>query len=190
MNILYEPLPDAVKINGKQYRIVTDFREWIKFLEFIQDESIPNERKGSMLLQWYVDAPPMEEAAVYALQDFLTVKELYPSEEELHLEEGEEKAEESPAFSYTVDAHCIFCAFLSCYQIDLETIPYMHWWKFKILFDGLPEDTEIKQRIYYRTLDLSTIKDKEEKKRIRSIQKQISLQKRREPDDFEIGGMF
>ena len=44
-----------------------------------------------------------------------------------------------------------------------------------MLFDGLSEKNEIKQRIYYRSVDLSTIKDKEERKRIRKIQNSIRL---------------
>ncbi|MEG2428595.1 MAG: bacteriophage Gp15 family protein [Clostridium sp.] len=193
MNIFYEPFPRTVEIHGSPYRIVTDFREWIKFMDLVQDETIPMAEKGNMLLQWYVDVPPLEKSAVYALQKFLIAKELYPPIEEINQEDDEEEEAEQdvvPAFSYAVDASSIFCAFMSCYHIDLEKVSYLHWWKFKILFDGLPEDTEIKQRIYYRTLDLSTIKDKDEKKRIRNIQRKISLQKKRLPDDFEIGGMF
>ena len=95
------------------------------------------------------------------------------------------------AFSYTEDAECIYCAFLQCYGIELDTVTYMHWWKFKILFEGLPENTEIKQRILNRTINLNEVKDKEERKRIRKIKKQIALHSTgRIPGDYEIGDMF
>ena len=58
-----------------------------------------------------------------------------------------------------------------------------------MLFDGLSEDTEIKQRIMYRGINLSEIKDKEEKKRISRIQNSIRLPME-ELTDFEIGNAF
>ena len=58
-----------------------------------------------------------------------------------------------------------------------------------MLFSGLSEGTEIKQRIMYRSVDLSEIKDKEERKRIAKIQQAIRL-----PDaeltDYDIGNAF
>ncbi|MFR3046115.1 MAG: Gp15 family bacteriophage protein [Veillonella parvula] len=78
-----------------------------------------------------------------------------------------QKSESEPVFSYTEDASCIFAAFLEYYGIDLERVRYMHWWKFLILFEGLPEQAEIKQRMMYRKADLNSIKDKEERKRVK-----------------------
>ena len=68
-------------------------------------------------------------------------------------------------------------------------VDYLHWWKFRMLFDGLSEDTEIKQRIMYRGIRLSDIKDKEERKRISRIQKAIQLPAGR-VSDFDIGNAF
>ena len=58
-----------------------------------------------------------------------------------------------------------------------------------MLFDGLSEDTEIKQRIMYRGINLSDIKDKDERKRISRIQKQIRLPME-ELTDYDIGNAF
>ena len=55
------------------------------------------------------------------------------------------------------------------------TVDYMHWWKFRALLDGLRDDTEIKRRMYYRSVDTSKIKNKDERKRIRRIQAEIRL---------------
>lgn len=58
-----------------------------------------------------------------------------------------------------------------------------------MLFDGLSEDNEIKKRIMYRGINLSEVKDLEEKKRIQKIKKLIEL-KQEELTDFEIGDAF
>ena len=58
-----------------------------------------------------------------------------------------------------------------------------------MLFDGLSDNTEIKKRIMYRSMDLNEIRDKAERKRIQKIQNQIRL-----PDDelsdYDIGDAF
>ena len=58
-----------------------------------------------------------------------------------------------------------------------------------MLFDGLSEDTEIRQRIMYRGINLADIKDKEERKRIAKIQRSIQLPAE-ELTDYEIGNAF
>ena len=58
-----------------------------------------------------------------------------------------------------------------------------------MLFDGLSDDTEIKQRIMYRGINLSDIKDKDERKRISQIQKKIQLPQE-SLTDYDIGNAF
>lgn len=65
----------------------------------------------------------------------------------------------------------------------------MHWWEFRCLFQGLPDDTGIKQRIRYRGIDLGSIKDKAERRRIRRIQNEIRLPSEK-MSDYEIGNAF
>ena len=105
--------------------------------------------------------------------DFLTMKTE-------NAEEDESITGSAPKqlYSFEQDAECIYSAFREVYGINLQTIPYMHWWEFQTLFAGLPEKTEIKQRIMYRSIDLRTIKDKDERKRIKKIQEVVALKKR------------
>ena len=49
MNILYEQFPEEVKVNGEYYPIVTDFREWIRFTELVEDDSVPWRMKCGLL---------------------------------------------------------------------------------------------------------------------------------------------
>lgn len=191
-NVLYEKFPEAVNVHGTDYAIETDFREWIRFAELAEDDSVPWQIQVQLMLGWYLDEVPDDlEEAIRALGDFLVARKLYANQKEHDRSSKENNSNQQPAFSFQEDAGCIYSAFIDCYGIDLQTIPYMHWWKFKTLFDWLPEDTEIKQRIMYRTIDINSIKDKEEKKRVRRIQNAIALRKRnRYVDDYEIGDAF
>ena len=76
---------------------------------------------------------------------------------------NEEDTKHNQVISYNQDAPYIISGFLECYGIDLTEIPYMHWWKFQMLIDGMNEDCELKKRMGYRSIDLNQIKDKEER---------------------------
>lgn len=193
MNVLYDLFPQSVCIEEQKYRIITDFREWIRLQELVKDDTVPPEYKVKLLMQWYIDLPDNIEKALLALGDFLKAKEIsgFTGGGKSSSREKESDGQTGPAFSYSEDAACIFCGFMECYGIDLETIPYMHWWKFRMLFEGLKEETEIKQRIHYRLIDINTIKDKEERKRIKRIKRAVALKAREKSvDDFEIGDVF
>ena len=58
--------------------------------------------------------------------------------------------------------------------------------------DSVPETTELKKRIHYRSIDTDKIKDNNEKKRIKAIQKKIAIKGERKAvlSDEEIGEAF
>ena len=188
MNILIDKFPETVKVNGKDYPVETDFREWIRFTKLVEDEDVPWQIKCHLLMQWYIDDIPDDlEDAITALGDFLAMKQ-----------EDDEQESEAPVkppkqvYSFDEDMTWIYSAFREVYGINLQTVPYMHWWEFQTLFIGLPDSTEIKQRIMYRNTDLRDIKDKDERKRVKKIQEAVALKKkkRRKITDYEIGDMF
>ena len=163
-------------------------------------QSIAAHRKDlELILDWFEDArPPDEVKAIRALQDFMLAEDIMDNMDEEDEEDEEDGDEVSrrrpgkPSFSFSQDAICIYAAFRAVYGIDLTNIPYMHWWQFLSLLAGLPQDTEIKERIYYRSVDLNTIKSKEERDRIKKIKKLIAIKEpqRRVVDDYEIGDVF
>ena len=187
MNILFEEFPKTVRVNGERFLVETDFREWIRFIQLIDDAKVPWQIKCRLLLQWYIDGIPDDlETAVYALGDFLAMKT-----ENAEEDESITRSAPKQLYSFEQDAECIYSAFREVYGINLQTIPYMHWWEFRSLFDWLPDDTEIKQRIMYRSIDPGTVPDKNERKRIKKIQRAVALKtKQRKLDDYEIGDMF
>ncbi len=106
INVLYEQLPDYVTVDGKRYRVVTDFREWIRFSALIDDDTVPYLMKIKLILEWYEnDCPEDIEAAVYALGNFLSAKEIFQT-----YESGESAKATAPAFSFSEDANYIYSA--------------------------------------------------------------------------------
>ena len=74
-------------------------------------------------------------------------------------------------YSFEHDDDYIYAAFMDQYNIDLQDIEYLHWWKFKAMFKSLKEDNEIVKIMGYRSMDLSKIKSKEEKAYYKKMRK-------------------
>lgn len=188
MNLFYEEYPEEIIVNGHEIPIVTDFREYIRLMDMLKDDGLSSQEKIYCLSQYFLETPSDFAGAMNALTDFVTMKSRTASsdEENTDVEEVENRKE---VYSFEYDYPFIFSAFLSEYGINLRTITYLHWWEFKMLFDGLSEKTEIKQRIMYRSIDLNTIKDKKERERIQRIQNAIRLPEDR-VSDYDIGEAF
>lgn len=93
------------------------------------------------------------------------------------------------ALSWQYDAAYVYAAFLSVYHMDLQQVEQMHWHLFLGLFDALPDETPIKQRMGYRSVNLAEIKDKNERRRIRKIQDRIRIPQP-ELDGYQCGAFF
>lgn len=183
MNLFYEEYPESVEVHGKNIRIITDFREYIRLQDALMDDHLSDKEKYLIICDYFLDDCIVDESAIQALTRFIAMDEI----EQAGVTRKSSVKEQ--LYSFSIDFPYILSAFSHVYGINLQKIEYMHWWKFRTLFDGLPENTEIKQRIMYRSIDLSTIKDKEERKRIRKIQMAIQLPKK-ELNDYEIGDAF
>lgn len=183
MNLFYEDYPVTIKVHGRNIRIITDFREYIRLQDALQDDSLTGNQKYAIICEYFVDDCTIDESAIHALTAFMAMEDIEQAGVIVR-DSGNKQL-----YSFSIDFPYILSAFVQVYGINLQTIKYMHWWKFRILFNGLPENTEIKQRIMYRNIDLSTIKDKEERKRIRKIQMAIKLPKK-ELSDYDIADAF
>lgn len=183
MNLFYEELPMSVMVHGKTVRIRTDFRDYIRLLDMLKDKDVKPMDKLLILREYFLDDIEITQFSIDALCDFMSAD--FSDREASQTGTGRWKN----LFSFSIDYPYILSAFLRDYGIDLIDIKYLHWWKFRMLFDGLSEDNEIKKRIMYRGMNLNEIKDPEERKRIRKIQKVIEL-KQEELTDFDIGDAF
>lgn len=183
MNLFYEELPMSVMVHGKTVRIRTDFRDYIRLLDMLKDKDVKPMDKLLILREYFLDDIEITQFSIDALCDFMSAD--FSDGEASQTGTGRQKN----LFSFSIDYPYILSAFLRDYGIDLINIKYLHWWKFRMLFDGLSEENEIKKRIMYRGINLNEIKDPEERKRIRKIQKVIEL-KQEELTDFDIGDAF
>lgn len=187
MNLLLDELP-SITPNG--YEIDTDFRNAIKFELLMQDNKVEKELKIRLILNlFYEDMPDDIEKA---LNDVLW---LYNGEDDKLYISNKKVAQNSfskQIYSYEFDHEYIFSAFLDQYGIDLNDIEYMHWWKFKALFKSLKEENQFVKIMSYRGMDLSKIKDNEERKRYKKLQQIYALPDMRteEQKERDFGNAF
>lgn len=183
MNPLYESLPECVEVGGSSYRVVTDFRDWIRLADMLNDVELTPEEKVAGCLLYYLDEPPRDPAAaIRALVSFYCCGE---PPERTGAGEGGVTA---PVLSYQYDGGYILAAFRQVYRINLRAVD-MHWWEFRWLFDALPKDCAIKERMAYRAVNLAEIKDAKERARIRRIQTAIAIPGAA-VEDTDIGALF
>lgn len=159
MNILVDLLPIAVEIDNKNYEINSDFRTSILFELLMQDSSIGEEDKIITALELYY--PVIPENINEAIEQMLW---FYRCGKEITSSKGNGKGKSvTQIYSFEHDDDYIYAAFMDQYKIDLQDIEYLHWWKFKAMFNSLKEDIKIVKIMEYRSMDLSKIKDKEQK---------------------------
>ena len=181
MNPLYEPLPKKVEVGGILYPIKTDFRAVLKLIGEVKQAEEPGSRLFLILRLYKNEIPPDIQGAVQAVTDFIAGIRSAEKEKE---REGSGKQ----TFSYEKDAPYIVSDFRNYYGIDLLACKYLHWQKFQMLLEGLPDDSGTKTRIGYRSIDAGKIRDTQERKRIQKIQRAISLEDER--DEEQIGDLF
>lgn len=145
MNPLIQKLPTAVKVDGLRYEINSDFRNCLKIITAFEDsELLPQEKQLIMLKLLFGDniPPDLEQACRVGIK-FLNCGE--------EIEESKESAAcGGRLYSFEKDARFIFTAINQTHGIDLESIDYMHWWKFCWLFMDLKEDCFFSRMIYLR----------------------------------------
>ena len=164
MNILTDALPKIVDIGGFRYEINTDFRAGIAFELMIEENK---HDIAEILALYFPDGIPCDlEGAISAIERF------YCCGRQLD-EKKSTPTKGKQGYSFSADASAIFADFWKFYNIDLSQ-EGLHWWAFRSLLEGLPEKSEFKQRIYYRTCDTKGM-SKKEKERILKIRASLEI---------------
>ena len=171
MNIILDGLPDTVEIGGNTYPIETDFRAGIAFELAVQrgEQSI-----RAWLEPWFPDGCPRDvEGAIKAAVWFYScgVTKDITKDEKTH--RGATNAKQG--YSFDADADALISSFWQTYNIDLTT-ERLHWWVFRKLMFGLPDECEFSKRVYYRTCDLKDL-PKKERERITKMRNKIAIEK-------------
>lgn len=175
MNILLDDLPETITVEGEEYFADTDFRTMIIFEKIITDDTIDPRSRVNMLVDLVLTQiqPPEKALAMDGLIYLYSCGE--PPKSEKTAKNGNVVLRPKMIYNYEHDAPYIYGAFMSQYGIDLNSIEYLHWWKFQALFRSLNSDNKIVEIMGYRAADLTKIKNDEERQRIQRLQQVYAL---------------
>ena len=153
-NMLIDPLPKIVSIGDTPYAINSDFRITIAFEILMQDPDIEDAQKARKALGLYYPIIPDDlDAAVDQIMLLYQGGKIY-RQEQARRSGALDPADRQMIYSYEHDDDYIYAAFLSQYHIDLQKVPYMHWWKFRALFHSLQPDVKISEIMGYRSMEI------------------------------------
>lgn len=185
MNILIDDIeyPDQAEINGVPYEICTNFRTSILFELMMQDDSLDEHTKVWKALELYYPVIPADLGAAVdaALWFYRCGKEETTVQKRIASRRGKNRI-----YSFEHDAGLIYAAFLLSYGIDLQDIAYMHWWKFRFLFNSLQKDCEFVRAMEYRSIDITDKMSKEQKDFYKKMKRLYALPLSKTEDDRQV----
>lgn len=180
INILVDKLPTEYK----GLKINTNFRPFILFELLMQDNTINESEKIFIALNIFFEEEIKD--IKKAIDCILWFYSRGKNKENNNSNEKNLKSKKSKMiYSYEYDADLIYSAFLDQYNIDLNEIDYLHWFKFKAMFEGLKDDNKICEVMGYRAININNIKDEKERKKYRKLQEEWALPDNRSDKEKE-----
>ena len=134
-------LPVTVEVNGGAFPIRHDFRAGIEFEQVVTDPSIPEGTRVVLALDcWYGQSWPD-----------CDIRELVEATMAFYRCGKPEKAGSGKRlYDFTHDWDMIYSAFLHAYNLDLLSVEYLHWWRFRAMLADLPEGSQFVRAVGYR----------------------------------------
>lgn len=184
---LYEKLPDSVQLGDTEYRLNLAFDVVLLAFEALQDTDMTeDDRLETFLRLLMVDELPSPDLWVSLFDNVLDLLKLdndSPTRYDVNGDPIEMKAKAAkPDFEFDHDAQAIYASFWQAYGIDLfKEHGKLHWYSFQALLNGLPDDTVFSRIRTIRHTKLEDIKDKNQKREMRKLKRQVALPD--EPDE-------
>lgn len=132
IDLRFRDMPSAIEVDGITYALKTDFREWLQFGYLLEHEK-------QFWFGVFEGEPPGIECADAVL-------EFYKSENPT----PKSSASDRKLLDMILDGDYIVASFQAVYGIDLTSIDYMHWHRFKALIAGLPDNSKLSKIMSYR----------------------------------------
>ena len=171
MNILTDRLPVAIRIEDTVYDIDSNFRTCLLIIRAFEDNLITwIEKQAILLSNLYITAPKQEhvEQAILKGTKFL--------DKSIGSTSVSGSSDSAKYYSFTKDADLILAAFQQTHGLDLQNIPYLHWWHFLSLFLDLGSETMFCNLISLRKRLKTNTATKEEKEMAREIEDLIQVE--------------
>lgn len=159
--------PEYAEIDGKEYKIDTNYDVALKCFEVIDDEEIDNYERVIAIIYLLFDFIPEDNDLLIKLFD----------KAKLYLQCGktdEQQTKNKKDMDFIQDRGLINASFMYDYKIDLSKTK-IHFWQFIELIEGLSENCSLNRVREIRNYDLSEEKDAKRRKKIEDAKKALAL---------------
>lgn len=152
IDLRFESLPDTIEVDGRDYRLDTDFRTWLEASRSIEED-------GVFPFSVFADEVPEGDSWVEPATEFLLSRNETPRG----------KGGTERVLDYLSDGDYIVAAFQQVYGIDLTSIEGLHWHRFLALLRGLPQECKLSEIIGYRSWHKTSANYDSRMQRMRSM---------------------
>lgn len=204
MNILLSDLPRTLDIGGFEVKINYDFRTSLKFNELTRSKEKLNEEDILKIIELYFPIVKNTTDNSKELDRNICLHVLenhkeainkifwfFRCGEEIQEDNTNEARQNKEILSYEYDSNYIYTALLGQFGIDITKENDLHWWSFKAMINSLSEDTELRQRMKFRAIDITKV-PKEQQEYYRKMKKiyEIPRDKEEVKKNNEIAAIF
>ena len=194
-------IDDRIDIDGEVYEVDAMFDVVLRVVDLTMDEKLPPGVRVSTALVLligtreqidkhmdpyveyeFLDSYSIEDRAVILeqiLNKYMSIKDHdKPVDRAGNPMPVVESDDEEQLMDFEYDAEEIYASFMQAYQMDLvEQQGKLHWFKFKALLSGLPDETPIKRLMHIRGWEPDNDK-KKHSTRMREAQDRVRIPKK------------
>ena len=172
--------PEEIEVNGKTYRINTDFKYALACFEALEDEEINDIARAMAVVCILLGKEDGDEIIIpdFTQEELNYAVKLLVKYLSCNQDEKETRVNAKKDMDFVQDRKYINASFMSDYRIDLENID-MHWWKFCELFEGLTDKCIINRVRDLRNTDISEYKDSKTRNKIQRAMQSVALKQKR-----------
>lgn len=158
--------PTKMEANGHIYKINTDYRIALACFKAIYDSEI-NDVERFYAVETLLLGENVLEEDEKILQNKI--------EKYLRCGKNDNINEEEKNFDYIQDEEITRTSIRQCYHLNLNEIPYMHWYEYNELISGLTNESLLNNIRDLRNYDLSEVTDEKQKQKIIKAQERVAL---------------
>lgn len=179
------PIDNSIEIDGISYEMDMSFDNVLRLIDLVADNDLNDAEKVIIGIEMMI--------GVCFLHDINTQADIFTQIFKSTI--GKEAEDNTPVdidgnpmpipggennkktYSLKEDAEYIFASFYQDYGVDLiEQQGKLHWFKFKAMLDGLRSDTQFKEVINIRTMELPKGKgSSKQRENVKKLKKQYAL---------------
>lgn len=176
--------PEYANIEGKLYKINTDFRYALQCFKVINDSTISDIERAIAIVS-ILFGKEDENGGIINIPDNLNIA-LEKASFFLSCGKQNRNAKEMKKdMDFEYDKEYIYASFMSDYNIDLSNIE-MHFWKFCGLISGLTDNSILNRIRDLRNTNLSDYKDSKTRSKMQEAMERVALPKENDYDDGDL----